>query len=120
MTRIAAALALLLFSTFADPLAVSAATIDSAVYPEQPAPAQEGEPVEAVPKSDAWGEVVIWSIVGLGIFAAIGGVLYYFKRQVGGFPENPSWVAPITIMESKDFPDEGDFGEPAPSHGVHQ
>ncbi|MEX1104039.1 MAG: hypothetical protein WED87_07300 [Dehalococcoidia bacterium] len=62
---------------------------------------------------------MIWSIVGLAIFVVVGGVLYFMKRQMGGFPENPSWVAPITIMPSKDFPDEGDFGDQPPSHTAH-
>lgn len=63
--------------------------------------------------------VVIWSLVALGVFAAVMGSLYFFKRQVGGFPENPTWVAPITIMPSKDFPDEGDFGDQEPSAQAH-
>lgn len=62
--------------------------------------------------------VAIWTMAALGIFAVVLAVFYFFKRQVGGFPENPAWVAPITIMASKDFADEGDYGEAAPAaHG---
>ena len=62
-------------------------------------------------RRDGLDSVVIWSLVSLGIFALVLGAFYFFKRQVGGFPENPEWVAPITIMPSKDFADDGDFGE---------
>lgn len=69
-------------------------------------------------RRDGLGSVVVWSLVSLGIFALVLGAFYFFKRQVGGFPENPEWVAPITIMASKDFADEGDFGDAGPTaHG---
>ena len=64
--------------------------------------------------------VAIWTIVGtlLGGFAL--SILYLLKRRVGGFPRNPAWVAPITIMQSKDFPDEGYYGDtPADAHTSH-
>lgn len=50
--------------------------------------------------------VVIWSLVGVGVFMLALGILYLFKRQVGGFPENPLWVAPISITRSRDLPSE--------------
>lgn len=56
---------------------------------------------------DVW-EVAIWSLIGVGIFAIALGILYLFKRQVGGFPENPAWVAPISIQRSRDLPSEPD------------
>jgi hypothetical protein len=57
-------------------------------------------------------------ILGLIVVGVAGTVFYLFKRRVGGFPEHPSWVAPITIMRSKDFPDETTFGDlPVDDHG---
>ncbi len=77
--------------------------------------AQEGEGDSeqgadtATERRDGLDSVVIWSLAGLGIFALVLGAFYFFKRQVGGFPENPSWTAPITIMPSRDFADDEDF-----------
>ena len=73
-------------------------------------------------RRDGLNSVVIWTLAGVGIFAVGLGAFYFFKRQVGGFPENPAWVAPITIMPSKDFPDEADHPDsasPAPAHRGH-
>ncbi|MGH2608582.1 MAG: hypothetical protein ACRDHF_05780 [Tepidiformaceae bacterium] len=119
MTRLAIVLTLLLtLSVFAAPAAAFAAD-GSAAPVEVAVDAQDdgGSPFTDAPGS-GWSAVVIWTLVGLVVVAAVLGVLYFMKRQVGGFPDNPSWVAPITIMESKDFPDEGDFGDEAaaPSH----
>jgi hypothetical protein len=52
---------------------------------------------------------VLWTFAGVAAGALIAGVFYLMKRRVGGFPRNPSWIAPITIMPSKDFADEGTF-----------
>lgn len=63
-------------------------------------------------------EPVLWSLAGVAIFAVGLGVLYLLKRQVGGFPENPDWVAPISIMRSRDLPaDDGDAHGHGDSHG---
>jgi hypothetical protein len=62
--------------------------------------------------------VVLWTIVAVLILCILGGTFYLLKRRVGAFPRNPTWVAPISIMESKTFPDEGDFGD-APPVGTH-
>ena len=59
--------------------------------------------------------VVIWSFSGILAGALLLGVFYLLKRRVGGFPKNPSWVAPITIMPSKDFP-----GDTDPHEGGHE
>lgn len=62
----------------------------------------------------------IWTVVGVAAGALILGIFYLLKRRVGGFPQNPDWVAPISIMPSKDSPDEGAFGDVAPdAHGHH-
>jgi hypothetical protein len=60
---------------------------------------------------------ILWSLAGVAIFAVVMGVLYLFKRQVGGFPENPEWVAPISIMRSRDLPSEDDAHGHGDSHG---
>ena len=118
MSRFAVRLLLLtvLCGAIAAPAAALAAQQDPGPH-RQVVAAQEAQPQDGGGNSGL-GSAVIWSLVGIGIFAVALGAFYYFKRQVGGFPENPSWVAPITIMPSKDFPDEADFGEPAtPGHG---
>jgi hypothetical protein len=66
------------------------------------------------PDWDDAKEVTIWSIVAIGGFATVLGVFYLFKRKVGGFPEHPSWVAPISIMPASELP--GDDGD---AHGGH-
>ncbi len=61
--------------------------------------------------------VAAWTIVTVVLFALVGTVFYLFKRRIGGFPANPAWKAPITIMPSKDFADEGAFGDaPVDAH----
>jgi hypothetical protein len=56
---------------------------------------------------------LIWTLVGVGIGAAVFGSLYLFKRHIGAFPKNPAWVAPISVMPSSTFPDEDTFGDAA-------
>lgn len=58
--------------------------------------------------------VTLWSLAGVAVGATVMGTLYLFKRRVGGFPENPSWTAPISVMRSRDLP--GDDG--ANGHGA--
>lgn len=63
---------------------------------------------------------LVWGVVGVLIFAAVLGLLYLFKRRVGGFPLHPSWVAPIAIRPSKDFPGDDDTHEAtSPEDDVH-
>jgi hypothetical protein len=64
---------------------------------------------------------VLWMFSGIGASAIVLTALYMLKRRVGAFPENPDWVAPITIMRSKDAPDEGAYGAVAghDAHGSH-
>jgi hypothetical protein len=46
------------------------------------------------------------------------GTLYLLKRRVGGFPEHPSWTAPISVMRSRDLPgDDGADGHAASPDG---
>jgi len=64
--------------------------------------------------------VTIWALVGTLIGALALGILYLFKRRVGGFPKNPDWIAPISIERSETFPKEGDYGDIARgTHGAH-
>lgn len=81
---------------------------------------QEGEAQPADDGTDVV-PVAVWTIVAVLLAALVGGVFYLLKRRVGGFPRNPKWVAPISIMESKTFPEEGDFGDAPPpdAHGAH-
>lgn len=49
-----------------------------------------------------------WAAIGVACFAVVLSGLYLLKRKVGGFPRNPSWVAPISIRPSREFPGEPD------------
>jgi hypothetical protein len=85
--------------------------LDSATHVAQEG--GNGPAVDVVPGS-------IWTVVGVAAGGLVLGIFYLLKRRVGGFPANPDWVAPITIMPSKDSPDEGTFGDVAPdAHGHH-
>jgi len=65
-------------------------------------------------------EVTIWSLVSIGAGATLLGVFYLFKRKIGAFPENPSWVAPITIMPASELPGDDDaHGHADADHGTH-
>jgi hypothetical protein len=56
-----------------------------------------------------------WMIVGTLVAGLSLSILYLFKRRIGAFPKNPTWVAPITVMRSQDLPE--DFGDaPAEAH----
>ncbi len=87
-------------------LTIVAALCFSMLAAAAPAMAQEGGAA-----GDGGTDVsttVIWSLVGVGIFAVVLGCLYLFKRQIGGFPENPAWVAPISIQRASELPSEPD------------
>lgn len=97
----------------------------AATLPPQPAPAiatAQEEPhgeEQTIPLSDRAKTVLVWAIIGVAVVAGVGGIFYQVKRKLGGFPENPSWVAPITVMPSRELPDEGDFGDQVPSEQAH-
>lgn len=74
---------------------------------------------QSIPLSDRAKTVLVWAIIGVGALAGVIGILYQVKKKLGGFPENPSWVAPITVMPSRELPDEGDFGDQVPSEQAH-
>ncbi|HEY4670197.1 MAG TPA: hypothetical protein VIH05_10525 [Tepidiformaceae bacterium] len=99
----------------AAPLApVATGSGDVATAQEEP----HGEE-QSIPLSDRAKTALVWAIIGIAVMAGVGGVLYRVKRKIGGFPENPSWVAPITVMPSRELPDEGDFGDQVPSGQAH-
>lgn len=102
-----------------------AAVLSVAVMPATMAFAQEhgGEGSTSTSSSPHWSDVqkvAVWSMVGVAGGAVILGVLYTLKRKIGGFPANPSWVAPITIMPSSQLPGDDNSGHEAPAgHDSH-
>jgi hypothetical protein len=92
------------------------ATIAATLATAAPAFAQQGsEPSGGTDVSTT----VIWSLIGVGIFSLALGILYLLKRHVGGFPEDPSWVAPISIQRASELPSEDAHGhdDHGDSHG---
>ena len=61
--------------------------------------------------------VLLWSIASVAAGVVVMGTLYLLKRQVGGFPANPAWVAPITIMHSRDNATDATWGAGDDGHG---
>jgi len=102
------------------PVAVSAATAIPqpaiGVWPAQEEPQGEDQ---SIPLNDRSKTVLVWSILAIAGTAGFLAVFYMVKKRLGGFPENPSWVAPITVMPSRELPDEGDFGDQAPPEQAH-
>lgn len=71
----------------------------------------------AGPETGPLQERALWSVLGIAVGCAIGGAFYMLRRNMGHFA-NPAWVAPISIMLSKDSPES--FGDaPADAHGSH-
>lgn len=123
MTLIAGMRTLLIRIVLATALLVGLAAAPAAALAAPMAPAPPAA-IHALPQaSDDEHDVLpvtIWALVGTLIGALVLGILYLFKRRVGGFPTNPDWVAPISIERSETFPKEGDYGDIAPgSHGAH-
>lgn len=52
--------------------------------------------------------MLVWMVAGILAAATILGTLYLFKRRIGAFPRNPTWVAPIAIMKASDLPGDRD------------
>ncbi len=115
----------LLATVSASAIAFGAALPASAAAIPEPAPIVRAwqAPRQEHPEgeSGAGGDntkILLWSISGVAAGGVVMGTLYLLKRRVGAFPKNPTWVAPISIMESKTFADEGTFGD-AQSEGHH-
>jgi len=115
-------------------IAAGASTIKAASVPDVPHSApivlqqegghSSGENTASTQAQNGGGginivKVSIWTVVGIAIGGLVLAIFYMLKRRLGGFPEDAAWVAPITIMESKDFPDEGTFGDQEPSLQAH-
>jgi hypothetical protein len=87
--------------------------------------AEDGSGATPASSSAQWSDVqnvALWSIVGIAGSAVLLSVLYLFKRRVGGFPEHPAWVAPISIQLASQLP--GDEPDPHAAtagdiHGGH-
>lgn len=74
------------------------------------------------PGGETVGDVVprvTWMLVGVAASAVVLSVLYLLKKRVGGFPKNPTWVAPITIMPSSQLPGDRDPHEADSEDGHH-
>lgn len=100
-------------------LAVAAAvsTVNAETFVAEPETAAVAQQQAGDGASNDIVTPALWMVAGVAMSGVVLAVLYLFKRRVGGFPENPSWVAPISVMRSSTFPDEGTFGDEAP-HGT--
>jgi len=78
--------------------------------------AQEGHADDTEGGHDV-APMLLWSIAGVAAGGVVLGTLYLLKRQVGGFPANPEWVAPITVMPSRDNADDSTWGNGGDGHG---
>lgn len=120
LSNLAAALVVALVAIV--PLGTVAYALEAPSQPQSPIAVvyQEGHG-DTTAQSDSGTDVVprvTWMLAGIAAAAVVMGLLYLFKRRVGGFPKNPSWVAPITIMPSSELPGDRDPHE-ADTHG-HQ
>ena len=106
----AALLAVLATVAFAavSPAAASEASREPAPIVRQWQPKAGGAPGQSVEP------ILLWTIAGVGGGAVVFAGLYLLKRRLGGFPRNPAWVAPISILRSRDSADETTFGAAAP------
>jgi len=65
---------------------------------------------------------ILWSLLAIALAVPLGGIFYLLKKRLGAFPEQPEWVAPISVMRSRDLPDERTYqgsDAAAGSHGHH-
>ena len=88
MNRLSATIAVML-------LGVACAALSVA-----PALAQEGSPTGGTGRDIL--PPVVWMLSGVAASALLLSIFYLLKRRIGGFPANPTWVAPITIMPSSE------------------
>lgn len=112
-----------LLVALASALLAMAVVSPAAFATETQAPASQPPTTTAFQDEGAASEravepVILWSLTGIAAGAVVLGMLYLLKRRIGGFPENPPWVAPIFITPSSDNPTEETFGA-APDHDSH-
>ncbi len=108
--------AALLFAVFGTAVAlVGAAT--PALAADSPGRAKVGvaRGSEGTPSGRAIEPTILWTVAGVAVGVVVFGTLYLLKRQVAAFPKNPTWVAPISIMPSRELPDETKTGD-NPAH----
>jgi hypothetical protein len=99
--------------SFGAVLPVAAATTQ-----REPTPiVREYDPQERGESSGDTTTPIIWAVIGVATASLIGGTLYLLKREVGGFPADPDWVAPISVMRSSDSAEESeDYAAPENNH----
>lgn len=127
------ALSLLMAVALAAPAAASEAPVIPGVdrdFPNQEHEDEEGAAEEEHGEEEEAGGIattqtneravepmLIWTVAGILAGAVVLTALYMLKRRVGGFPENPDWVAPITIMYAREAP--GGYGDEASHKEAH-
>lgn len=96
----------------------AALPVAAAATQREPTPiVREYDPQERGEGSGNTTTPIIWAVIGIAAASAIGGTLYLLKREVGGFPTDPDWVAPITILRSSDSAVEpDDYATPENHH----
>lgn len=117
-------------AAFAFALATVAPAAAAAAQPAQPLPAvaaqdtgSHGASAESTSSGlSANTDRILWSLLAIALAVPLGGIFYLLKRRLGAFPEQPEWVAPISVMRSRDLPDERTYqgsDAAAGSHGHH-
>ena len=101
---VSAAVAVSLFATL--PAFAAQAPVTGYVTQQQPTSTHDIVPM------------AIWAIVAVLVACLVGGIMYAFKRQIGAYPKHPTWVAPISIMLSRDLPGDDESHE-AHSDSTH-
>ena len=89
--------------------------VSAASTPAEPVPVVRAFRADEKGTADAEQDVsktVLWTVFGVAAGGLAFTTLYLLKRRVGGFPKDPSWIAPITIMPSHTFADESTFSGP--------
>lgn len=116
MIRHAVLVAAFLGAGLAGFVAISPATAASTTG--QPAPiVREWDGFQVEGDRIAVEEPITWTLVVMAAGAIIGATFYLLKRQVGAFPKDPDWVAPISIMPAgENAEDEADFPPPPADH----
>lgn len=102
-------IALILVLSSALPTATAVASSEASGFvPDGPVVATLGDEHDSSEAGADLATPVLWTIVGILFGAVALTILYAVKLLAGGFPKNPSWVAPISIERSSTFPDEND------------
>ncbi len=84
------------------------ATVEVRVTPQQAPPSD----------SDTLHTRALWALLGVAIACAVFGGFYLARKRAGHF-DNPAWIAPISKMYSKDFPESFGDASAEPHDGHH-